>query len=151
MSCRGRELFRAGGVDSRRAERAVRGVGSVGIVREAGRFFHNRIVFDFLSLATWWTLIVPTCFFIYLWANNLSEIRSIMGSVHGDVFAASVVISMLAVIAHCLGMWVYLFACDNSGWGAKTWWAVLIFLTGPLATIPYFFIVYRSQHLLTRG
>jgi glucan phosphoethanolaminetransferase (alkaline phosphatase superfamily) len=115
-------------------------------VRKAGRFFHNRIVFYFLGFATWWTLIVPTSFSVYLLANNLSEIHSTTGNVSGDVFAASVVISMVAFLANYLGMWLYLIACDGAGWSNKIWWAVGFFFTAPVATIPYFFLVYRSHY-----
>jgi hypothetical protein len=94
---------------------------------------------------------MDTYFFLYLLANNLSEIRTTTGTVAGDTFAAFVVISMAAFIAHYVGMWIYLFACDSSGWGEKKWWVVFIFLAGPFATIPYFFFVYRSQFMRSRG
>lgn len=117
-------------------------------MRRAGRFFHNRIVFYFFGFAAWWTTVVPTSFFIYLWVNNLSEITSTANTVRGIVFAASVVTSMVALLANYLGMWIYLFACDRSGRGDKIWWtmwSVLFFLTGPIATVPYFFLVYNRQ------
>jgi hypothetical protein len=115
-------------------------------VRKTSKIFHNRVVYSFFGFAALWTLIVPTSFFIYLWVNNLGEIKSTTGTVLGDVFAASVVISMVAFLAIYLGMWIYLFACDCTGWGDKAWRAFLFFLTGPIATIPYFFLVYRRQY-----
>ena len=42
-------------------------------------------------------------------------------------------------------MWTYLFACDDSGKGYKVLWIFLFFFTGPIATIPYFFLAYKSQ------
>jgi hypothetical protein len=89
-------------------------------VRKIVRFFHNRHVFHFFGFAALWTLIVLTSFLIYLWVRELSEIKSTTGTLFGDAFGAIVVISMMAIIANYLGMWVYLFACDNSGWGKKS-------------------------------
>jgi hypothetical protein len=114
-------------------------------VRNAGRFFHTRLISYFFGFATWWTLIVPTSFFIYLRTRGLSEITSTTGTIFGIAFAAAVVTSMVAVIANYFGMWIYLFACDDTGGGYKTLWAGLFFFTGPLATIPYFFLVYKNQ------
>jgi hypothetical protein len=88
----------------------------------------------------------PTSFFIYLWVRDLSKITSAAGTLLGDTFAASVVISMVAFLANYLGMWIYLFACDDSGWGNKMWWAIGFFLAAPIATVPYFFLVYRRQY-----
>jgi hypothetical protein len=104
------------------------------------------MVFYFFAFAAWWTLTVPTSLTIYLWANDLSEVRSTTGSFPGDAFGVFVVVTMLAFLANYLGMWTYLFSCDNSGRRIKVWWAFWFFLTAPVATIPYFFLVYRSQY-----
>lgn len=98
-----------------------------------------------MSFAAWWTLIVPTSFVVYLWIKDLKDITSTTGTLLGDVFAASVVTSILAIIANYFGMWLYLLACDHSRRGDKILWAILFFFTGPIATVPTFFFVYEKQ------
>lgn len=82
-----------------------------------------------------------------MWINNLSELGSSLGTVHGDAFAAVVLISIVAVIANYFGTWIYLFTCDGSRRSDKVWWAIWFFFVGPIATIPYFVLVYRRQYL----
>ena len=115
-------------------------------MRKAARFFHMPIVFYFFGFVAWWTLIVPTSIFIYMWIKNISELTSPMGTIVGDGFAVLTAITMIAFLANYIGMWIYLFSCDETERRYKILWAILFFLTAPIATIPYFFLVYRGEY-----
>ncbi|MGB7548454.1 MAG: hypothetical protein WBM14_11950, partial [Terracidiphilus sp.] len=126
------------------AQRDVCGAGPIGIARKTGRLFHTRILFYAFGFAALWTLVCDGSAFFYLWIENLSDFPP-TSWFYQNALWPFVIISLVSIPAIYFGMWIYLFACDDSGWGDKTGWIIAFFFTGPIASILYFVIVYRRQ------
>ena len=88
---------------------------------------------------------MPAVVFGYLWVKNQREIASTINSFLGIITVASGLITLVALLVNYFGMWIYLFSCDDSRWRHKALWVVLFFFTGPIATVPYFFLAYKRQ------
>jgi hypothetical protein len=108
--------------------------------------FYNRKLFHALRFAAWWTLIVPIAIWAYLWIENLSEFPW-YGLLFEIALVISGVISVVAILATWVGMWIYLFARDDSSFGTKAFWFIVFFLTAWFGSILYFFFVYKQQFL----
>jgi len=106
--------------------------------------FHSRIISYSLGFAALWTLLGDGSAVCYLWLKNLSEFPP-TSWFYQNALWPFVIISLVSIPVIYFGMWIYLFACDDSGWGEKACWIIAFFFTGPIASILYFFIVYKRQ------
>jgi hypothetical protein len=101
-------------------------------------------VYHAFRFAAWWTLIVPDSFWAYLWIKNLSELPPTGGFVRITLIV-TVLISIAAILAIYIGMWIHLFVHDDPSLGTKALWSFIFFLTGWFGSILYFFAVYKRQ------